>query len=194
MTIRASGAIGLLTLAGVLSCRPASNRESSAGASPDSAAGTAATPIARGDTTASDAPTPDSPASPVGVEHYPEAVLAHVADSLAKTPRTGHVLRNHPTFQTIQLRRVASGVPEVHDQWTDVMIFQSGHAALLLGGRVTGGQVMSPGEHRGGTIAGGHSQPVSPGDLLVIPAGTPHQVQIARRDSLRYITVKVPAR
>jgi mannose-6-phosphate isomerase-like protein (cupin superfamily) len=126
------------------------------------------------------------------IEYYPAATLAHVGDSLSRTPKTGDVLRSHPTFQTIELRRAASGVPEVHDRWTDVMMFQSGRAAVLLGGRVTGSQVTTPGEHRGGTIAGGHPQPVGPGDMLVIPAGTPHQIQIAPGDSLRYITVKVP--
>ncbi|MDB4875346.1 MAG: hypothetical protein JWM41_1792 [Gemmatimonadetes bacterium] len=128
-----------------------------------------------------------------GIEYYSATLLAHVGDSLSRTTRTGHVLGAHDSFQTIELRRAGNGVPEVHDRWTDVMVFQSGRATILLGGRVTGGALQSPGEHRGGTIAGGSPRPVGPGDLLVIPAGTPHEVQVAKGDSLRYITVKVPA-
>jgi uncharacterized RmlC-like cupin family protein len=51
--------------------------------------------------------------------------------------------------------------------------------------------VEAPGEHRGGTIAGGASRAVGPGDLMIIPAGIPHQYVISPGDSLRYLTVKV---
>jgi mannose-6-phosphate isomerase-like protein (cupin superfamily) len=82
-------------------------------------------------------------------------------------------------------------VPEVNDRWTDVTIVQSGRATLVSGGRVTGSRVETPGEHRGGTITGGATRPVGAGDLMVIPAGVPHQYVIAAGDSLRYVTVKV---
>ena len=187
------GLPGMILALGAVSC----HATSSGGSSQDTASRSAVAAPARMsavDTAATDAPSP-SQAAPAasGVEYYAAATLTHVGDSLSRTPRTGDVLRGHTTFQTIELRRAANGVPEVHDRWTDVMIFQSGKAAVLLGGRVSGSQVTAPGEHRGGTIDGGHPQPVGPGDLLVIPAGTPHQIQIARGDSLRYITVKVPA-
>jgi hypothetical protein len=145
------------------------------------------------DSGASDAaPAGDSATAAHDVEYYPAATLTHLGDSLSRTPRTGHVLRNHPSFQTIELRRAAGGVPELHDRWTDVMLFQAGRAGVLLGGAVRGAVITAPGEHRGGVIAGGHVQHVAAGDMLIIPAGIPHQIQIARGDSLRYITVKVP--
>jgi hypothetical protein len=70
---------------------------------------------------------------------------------------------------------------------------QSGRASLLSGGRVDGSHVESPGEHRGGTITGGTTRAVGPCDLMIIPAGIPHQYVIAPGDSLRYVTVKVRA-
>jgi mannose-6-phosphate isomerase-like protein (cupin superfamily) len=129
-----------------------------------------------------------------GVEYYTAALLAHVGDSLARGSSSGHMLRSHPSFQYLQIRRGKSGVPEVHDRWTDVTIVQAGRASLLSGGQVSGSRVETPGEHRGGTITGGSSRPVGPGDLMIIPAGIPHQYVIAAGDSLRYVTVKVLAR
>jgi mannose-6-phosphate isomerase-like protein (cupin superfamily) len=127
------------------------------------------------------------------VEYYTAAALAHVGDSLARGSTSGHMLRAHDTYQYLQIRRARSGVPEVHDRWTDVTMVQSGRASLLSGGRVDGSHVESPGEHRGGTITGGTTRAVGPGDLMIIPAGIPHQYVIAPGDSLRYVTVKIRA-
>jgi mannose-6-phosphate isomerase-like protein (cupin superfamily) len=125
------------------------------------------------------------------VEYYTAAALARVGDSLARGASTGRVLRGRATYQYLQIRRARSGVPEVHDRWTDVTVVQSGRATLLSGGRVSGSHVEGAGEHRGGTIAGGSSRPVAGGDLMIIPAGIPHQYLVAAGDSLRYLTVKV---
>jgi mannose-6-phosphate isomerase-like protein (cupin superfamily) len=126
-----------------------------------------------------------------GIDYYPAAKLAHIADSLARTGSTGHTLLSRGPLQYLQIRRSTNGVPEVHDHRIDVTVVQSGRATLLTGGRMEGGHVESPGEHRGGRIVGGVSRPVGLGDLLIIPAGIPHQYEIARGDSLRYLTVKV---
>ena len=126
-----------------------------------------------------------------GVEYFTAAALAHVGDSLARGSTSGHMLGSRSGYQYLQIRRAKSGVPEVHDRWTDVTIVQAGRASLLSGGRVSGSHVETAGEHRGGTITGGTSRPVGPGDLMIIPAGIPHQYVIATGDSLRYLTVKV---
>ena len=83
------------------------------------------------------------------------------------------------------------GGRESHDRWADVTFVQAGRGALFSGGRVLGGSVSAPGEHRGGMIVGGTRQQVGAGDLFVVPAGVPHQFLIARGESLRYVTVKV---
>ena len=125
------------------------------------------------------------------VEYYTAALLAHVGDSLSRGSTTGHTLGAHQTYQYLQIRRKQSGVPEVHDRWTDVTVVQAGRGTLLSGGRVDGGHLETAGEHRGGTITGGTSRPVGAGDLMIIPAGVPHQYMIPAGDSLRYLTVKV---
>jgi mannose-6-phosphate isomerase-like protein (cupin superfamily) len=177
----------VLTLASACATRDAETvrREDSSRTSRDSAAADAVgadTGVAIGAA---------SSAASSGVELYPAALLRQVGDSLARGRTSGHTLGSRGTYQYLQIRRASSGVPEVHDRWIDVTIVQAGRGTLLSGGQVTGSHVEAPGEHRGGTIVGGASRPVAAGDLMVIPAGVPHQFQITTGDSLRYLTTKV---
>lgn len=71
------------------------------------------------------------------------------------------------------------------------MTVQEGTATLLHGGRVDGGRETAPGERRGGRITGGTRQVLAPGDVALIPAGTPHQVLVPATGSIRYLVTKV---
>ena len=126
------------------------------------------------------------------LEFYSASDLARIAAGLGSS--TGKTLSDHPGYKYIQGRRTADGVPEVHDAWLDLGVVQAGRAVLVTGGHVVGGRMDSPGEHRGGVIEGGTARPVAPGDLYLIPAGVPHQYRVAAGDTLRYLTVKLPAR
>jgi hypothetical protein len=137
------------------------------------------------------APTRAPPTASSGAEFFPASALASVAGELAKGTTTARTVGAHPSYSYVQARRTSSGVPEVHDRWIDVVMVQAGHARLLTGGHVDGSGLASPGEHRGGTIVGGTGRSVDPGDLVVIPAGVPHQYQLATGDSIRYLTIKV---
>jgi mannose-6-phosphate isomerase-like protein (cupin superfamily) len=132
-----------------------------------------------------------SSAASSGVDYYSARELARVADGLAHGSTTGRVFGKRHALQYVEVRRAASGTPEIHDRWLDVTIVQAGKGSLLTGGQVEGGVLESPGEHRGGTIRGGARRAIGPGDLVIIPARTPHQYEIAAGDSLRYLTVKV---
>ncbi len=71
-------------------------------------------------------------------------------------------------------RREAPGVAEVHDWETDVMYVLEGSATIVTGGTVVDPKVVEPGQVRGPMIQGGESRRVAKGDVVVIPAGTPH--------------------
>jgi uncharacterized RmlC-like cupin family protein len=90
--------------------------------------------------------------------------------------------------------RVKSGGPEVHEQWTDVIMVTGGEATLVIGGKVVGeiaAEGDAPGEKRGTSITGGTAQVVKKGDIINIPAGTPHWIKIAPEGDFRYVNVKV---
>jgi uncharacterized RmlC-like cupin family protein len=90
--------------------------------------------------------------------------------------------------------RTKSGGPEVHEQWTDVIMVTGGQAILVIGGTVVGevaAEGGAPGEKRGSDITGGTTQVVKKGDIINIPAGTPHWIKIAAGDDFTYVNVKV---
>lgn len=92
--------------------------------------------------------------------------------------------------QVMVLRRTASGEAEIHERLDDVFVVRSGQATLTVGGMVSGGRDTAPGERRGGTINGGESVAIGAGDVLWIPAGTPHQVVIPEGGEVSYIVLK----
>lgn len=125
------------------------------------------------------------------VEYFSRESLSRIAESLAAGTNPTRVFGRHPTLWYVAARRSVSGSPEIHDRWIDVTFIQAGNATLVSGGSVSGSRLESAGEHRGGTISGGSKRELGAGDFLVIPAGVPHQYQLARGDSLVYLTVKV---
>jgi mannose-6-phosphate isomerase-like protein (cupin superfamily) len=89
--------------------------------------------------------------------------------------------------------RVKTGGPEMHEHWTDVIIVTEGQATMVIGGTVVNPveRVAGSGEKSGSDITGGVTQVVKKGDVINIPAGTPHWIKIAPGDKFAYMNVKV---
>jgi glc operon protein GlcG len=81
---------------------------------------------------------------------------------------------NGRRYQVHTSRREKAGVAEVHTIDTDVFYVTSGSATLVTGGRMVGGKEIAPNEFRGDAIEGGETRRIAKGDVVVIPAGTPH--------------------
>lgn len=71
-------------------------------------------------------------------------------------------------------RRDAPGMVEVHDDDADIVYVLKGTATLVTGGTLLDGKSTAPGEIRGMNLEGGEARQLNPGDVVVIPAGTPH--------------------
>ncbi len=106
-------------------------------------------------------------------------------------PLVSSVVSDHENWYSQIIARNATGVVEVHDHWIDVMSVMSGDATITYGGTVAGGQPTTPGEWRGGTITGGTSVEVHPGDYIQIPAGVPHLTALAPGAHFRVLVVKI---
>ena len=74
--------------------------------------------------------------------------------------------------------RTASGGAEIHAHFDDLMIVQRGTATLITGGTVIGGTTGADGETHGSGIEGGVSKTIGVGDVVIVPAGQPHQLLI----------------
>ena len=64
---------------------------------------------------------------------------------------------------------------EMHDVTNHVFIIVDGEAEFITGGTMIDPKVISPGQTRGSGIEGGTVHHLSKGDVITIPARTPHQ-------------------
>ncbi len=87
--------------------------------------------------------------------------------------------------------RTGSGGAEVHAHYDDIFFVTKGNATLITGGTVVNAKTDNDGETRGSGIQNGKSQTIVQGDIVHIPAGTPHQLTIAGGDMFGGVVVKV---
>ena len=62
----------------------------------------------------------------------------------------------------------------MHDKTNHIFIIVDGEATFVTGGKLTNPKVISPGQTRADSIEGGQSHRLSKGDVITIPANTPH--------------------
>jgi len=93
-----------------------------------------------------------------------------VTAALAK----GGPLVNQSDLTVSGSHRDKAGQVEVHEKETDVIYVVDGEATFVTGGTMVGGKVTKPGQLLGSDIQGGQTQHLTKGDVVVVPAGTPH--------------------
>jgi mannose-6-phosphate isomerase-like protein (cupin superfamily) len=87
--------------------------------------------------------------------------------------------------------RQTSGEAELHENVADVFVVQGGEATLAVGGKVVGGKTTAPGEIRGTSVQGGVTRKLVSGDVVHIPAKTPHQLLLAPGQQFTYFVIKI---
>ena len=109
-----------------------------------------------------------------------------VADAFAK----GAVLLNQGRYQVHASRRETPGQAEVHLKDTDIIYMLEGTTTFVTGGAVVSGAATMADEIRGAAIQGGDTRTLRKGDVVVVPAGTPHWFKDVAGPVLYYV-VKV---
>ena len=87
-------------------------------------------------------------------------------------------------------RRDKPGLAEVHALDTDIIYVLQGTATFVTGGTVEQGQATELHEVRGDAIRGGETRTIAPGDVVIVPNGTPHWFKDVT-GPLTYYVVKV---
>jgi mannose-6-phosphate isomerase-like protein (cupin superfamily) len=103
-------------------------------------------------------------------------------------------LADYGHYNTSLTHREASGGGELHEKMTDLFVIQSGDATVVVGGALTDSHTTGPGEVRGTAVTGGERHRVSVGDIVHIPANTPHQMLVEAGHHVTYFVVKVASR
>ncbi|HXI43425.1 MAG TPA: cupin domain-containing protein [Bryobacteraceae bacterium] len=109
-----------------------------------------------------------------------------VAAALSK----GGPLVSAPDLLVSGSYRDKAGQVEVHDKETDVIYVVDGAATFVTGGRMVGGKATKPGQFMGTDIVGGQTHHLTKGDVIVIPATTPHWFKEVPH-AVSYYVVKV---
>lgn len=126
---------------------------------------------------------PVSSAGPNGAKFFahPQATQAGV----------GTVMIDGKTFNHQVALRTQSGEVERHRDWNDTILIIGGRGTEWLGGSPAGFRQTADGEWRGGTNKGAAPQMFGPGDVLFIPAGTLHRMELGKGEkAIRYFTFK----
>jgi mannose-6-phosphate isomerase-like protein (cupin superfamily) len=120
-----------------------------------------------------------------------KAQLASLAPQAKSAGSGSTVIGKYGTHNIMLSARTTSGGGEVHQHFDDVMIVTEGTATLITGGTLVDPHTESDGELRGKSIKDGQSQTVSVGDVVHVPAGTPHQLILAPGTAYSAMVVKV---
>jgi mannose-6-phosphate isomerase-like protein (cupin superfamily) len=129
------------------------------------------------------APQPSAPAPVTTVLFFDHTKTAEV---FAK----GGPLVTAPDMIVQGSHRDAAGQVEVHDKETDIIYVIDGAATFVTGGTMVGGKVSRPGQWLGTDITGGDTRQLVKGDMIIVPAGTPHWFKQVP-SSVSYYVVKV---
>ncbi len=86
----------------------------------------------------------------------------------------GMPLHANSSFKIQAGRRVTGGTAEVHANDTDIFYITEGTATFVTGGTPVEPKTTGPGEVRAPKLEGGTARKLTKGDVIVVPAGTPH--------------------
>ena len=129
-----------------------------------------------------------------GPEHLSEAQLIESLEIPSGRTSAAFMFKRlgeRGNFNYWIVERDTTGQVEQHADWTDVFIVQSGKGSVLYGGQLTGARENAPGEMLCWEITGGTRHPLAQNDMMIIPAGMPHQVWVEPGESIRYVIVKI---
>ena len=117
--------------------------------------------------------------------------LAQLAQQARTNGSSGSTLGDYGTHALKLSERTTSGGAEIHAHFDDVMLVMGGKATLVTGGTVIDAHPGSNGETTGSGIRNGIAQPIAAGDVVHIPAGTPHQLIVAPGTTYSALVIKV---
>ena len=134
-------------------------------------------------------------AVPAGYEHWTAEQFRMREEVLHKTMKNGlasETLGHWGHHLLLKTRRESSS-GQLHENQTDLIVVQSGHATIIISGQIVNGKTTATNEIRGPSIEGGERQALKAGDVVHVPVKTPHHVLLDAGQTLDYVVLKVDA-
>ncbi|HVA95982.1 MAG TPA: cupin domain-containing protein [Candidatus Dormibacteraeota bacterium] len=130
-----------------------------------------------------------SPANSAGAG-VPASVQYISHEKVAATMEKGGAIVSDPGLVVLANRRGAGEV-EYHDHTNHIFIMVEGEATFVTGGKMVDARRTAPGQMRAKAIEGGTTYHLSKGDVITIPAKTPHWWKEVSTKTVAYYAVNV---
>jgi mannose-6-phosphate isomerase-like protein (cupin superfamily) len=111
-------------------------------------------------------------------------------DKVSATMAKGGAIIEDPGLRVLAQRR-GSGEVEVHETTNHVFIIVEGEATLVTGGSLVGAKQTAPGQIRAADVKGGQTHHLTKGDVITIPAKTPHWFKEVPTKTVAYYAVNM---
>jgi mannose-6-phosphate isomerase-like protein (cupin superfamily) len=89
----------------------------------------------------------------------------------------------------ILANRRGSGDVEVHDKTNHIFIIVEGEATFVTGGTLVGAKNTAPGQVRATSMNGGQTHQLKKGDVITVPAKTPHWWKEVQSKTIAYYAI-----
>ena len=109
-------------------------------------------------------------------------------DKVSATMAKGGSIINDQGLIVLAQRRGAGEV-EVHEKTNHVFIIVEGEATFVTGGTLVGVRQTSPDQRRAPSVEGGQIHHLTKGDVITIPAKTPHWFKEVPTETIAYYAV-----
>ena len=124
----------------------------------------------------------------VTADGVPTVVTYVPHDKVTATMAKGGPIINDKGLIVLAQRRGAGEV-EVHEKTNHVFIIVEGEATFVTGGTLVGARETAPGQRRAPNVQGGEVHHLTKGDVITIPAKTPHWFKEVPTKTIAYYAV-----
>jgi mannose-6-phosphate isomerase-like protein (cupin superfamily) len=120
----------------------------------------------------------------------PTAVSYVSHDKVSATMAKGGSIINDQGLRVLAQRR-GVGEAEVHEKTNHVFIIVEGEATLVTGGTLVDARQTGPDQLRAPSVQGGQTYHLTKGDVITIPAKTPHWFKEVPTQTIAYYAVNI---
>jgi mannose-6-phosphate isomerase-like protein (cupin superfamily) len=111
-------------------------------------------------------------------------------DRVSATMAKGGSIVNDQGLIVLAQRRGAGEV-EVHEKTNHVFIIVEGEATFVTGGTLVDARQTAPDQRRAPSVQGGETHHLTKGDVITIPAKTPHWFKEVPTQTIAYYAVNI---